>query len=374
MIIIKGQNGSRQYVVKNAKSFRVARFKFKLKAIEHIHLPHYKGSTFRGAFGNVLKRICCSNREAESCRNCILKNTCPYAYIFETAQPTEDTKIKRLKDAPRPFILEPPLDPAIIVQKGERFSFGLVLIGRGINFLPYFLVTFKELGFVGIGVSGSILPQKNTQIAVNQSRNAGYKPEKITIYKNRGLKKRGQYLLEIVNAASFNGKEERIYSHENEMVRNADLSFTFYDLINLSEKKEINRCTLRFVTPARIKSKGTLGSEPDFYSIFSRLIERIQALSIFHCEKSLVIDHLAFKELAKNIETEKSSLRFRDWTRFSSRQKTKMNLGGYIGEITFKGNLNPFLPFLKMGEYVHVGKNPTFGLGQYKLMYECNKR
>jgi CRISPR/Cas system endoribonuclease Cas6 (RAMP superfamily) len=44
-----------------------------------------------------------------------------------------------------------------------------------------------------------------------------------------------------------------------------------------------------------------------------------------------------------------------------------MKLGGLIGDITFEGNITPFLPFLTLGRYIHVGKGTSFGLGKYEI-------
>ena len=64
---------------------------------------------------------------------------------------------------------------------------------------------------------------------------------------------------------------------------------------------------------------------------------------------------------------DKKRLVWRDWTRFSSRQQQKMTLGGVIGEWTLSGTLTPFLPFLRLGEWLHVGKEASFGLGRYTI-------
>lgn len=53
--------------------------------------------------------------------------------------------------------------------------------------------------------------------------------------------------------------------------------------------------------------------------------------------------------------------------RYSSRQDQKMKLGGVIGEWQFK-NLSPELAkLLYLGQWLHCGKNATFGLGKYRI-------
>lgn len=36
-------------------------------------------------------------------------------------------------------------------------------------------------------------------------------------------------------------------------------------------------------------------------------------------------------------------------------------MGGFIGEITFEGNIEPFMPLIRAGEVLHVGKGTGFG-------------
>lgn len=67
------------------------------------------------------------------------------------------------------------------------------------------------------------------------------------------------------------------------------------------------------------------------------------------------------------VESTESKLYWYDWNRYSSRQKKTMKLGGFLGTISFEGNLREFLPFIKIGEYLHVGKACTFGLGRYEI-------
>ena len=87
--------------------FKLAKFKFETVAREKILLPPYKGSTFRGGFGYVFKKIVCVNKGGE-CESCLLKEKCLYVSIFETSPPQDTQIMRKYPSVPRPFIIEPP--------------------------------------------------------------------------------------------------------------------------------------------------------------------------------------------------------------------------------------------------------------------------
>jgi CRISPR/Cas system endoribonuclease Cas6 (RAMP superfamily) len=67
------------------------------------------------------------------------------------------------------------------------------------------------------------------------------------------------------------------------------------------------------------------------------------------------------------IKIVKRVLYWHDWERYSNRQETRMKMGGFMGEITYEGDFEPFLPYIRLGEYMHVGKGSSFGLGRYEV-------
>ena len=40
---------------------------------------------------------------------------------------------------------------------------------------------------------------------------------------------------------------------------------------------------------------------------------------------------------------------------------------GVVGEMIFRGDLTQFLPYLRLGEILHIGKGTAYGLGRYSL-------
>ena len=45
-----------------------------------------------------------------------------------------------------------------------------------------------------------------------------------------------------------------------------------------------------------------------------------------------------------------------------------MSLCGVIGTVSYEGDISDFMLLLRLGEYVHVGKGTSFGLGKYKIL------
>jgi CRISPR/Cas system endoribonuclease Cas6 (RAMP superfamily) len=72
-------------------------------------------------------------------------------------------------------------------------------------------------------------------------------------------------------------------------------------------------------------------------------------------------------ERAKTVKTVAKDLRWVEWERYSGRQDTTMLMGGFVGSARFQGDLGEFVPLLRLGELVHVGKGTVFGLGLFDL-------
>jgi len=82
----------------------------------------------------------------------------------------------------------------------------------------------------------------------------------------------------------------------------------------------------------------------------------------------LDVDFRTMIEKAHLVSISSQSIRWVKWERYSSRQKASMDLGGFMGRVSYAGELEEFLGLVAFGSVVNVGKNCTFGLGQYRLI------
>jgi CRISPR-associated endoribonuclease Cas6 len=284
--------------------------KFTTEAETQINLPDFKGSAFRGGFGNVFRKITCVLKRFD-CIECPLKNRCIYAYVFETVGNSEAEifNMHKYEKIPHPFIFEPPDEKKNKFLPGEKIHFNVILIGNAISYAPYFVLTIKELGRTGIG---------------------------------RG---RGEF-----NLLSVMPTEEKTVS-----LKNNEESASFL--------------TLKVLTPIRIKYNRRLVDNLEFHILIRSIIRRLTLIYYFHCKKELPqINAKYLIEKAEKVRIVSNNTRWYDWERYSTRQETRMKLGGVVGEITYEGDITAFMPYLKAGEILHIGKGTSFGLGKYQII------
>ena len=60
-----------QNISETLAPFSFSAFRLTIRAEEPLHLPSYKGSALRGAFGHTLRRVICVAKK-EDCRGCSL--------------------------------------------------------------------------------------------------------------------------------------------------------------------------------------------------------------------------------------------------------------------------------------------------------------
>ncbi len=305
---------------------RLARYRIGLEAIEALDLPSYLGSTLRGAFGHVFRRIACLAPQGGQCP---APEACPYHQVFEPAPPPDAAALSNLDDIPRPFVIGPAPAARRAYRAGDEVAFDLTLIGRAREFFPHFVVTLRELRALGRG---------RHPVALRR--------------------------IEAVDP--FGGPPTPVYRDEDNVVRSHDVSVSLGTCEDLAPPS--GPVTLRFLTYTRLKHEGDWVRHPEFHVVFRRLLGRLSSLALFHCGVRLDLDFVDLIERAKAVRLVEDRTRWEDWTRYSSRQDRRMTLGGLVGEAVYEGPLDGLWPFLVFGQWTHVGKNATFGLGRYEIV------
>ena len=318
----------------------VLRLEFVLRAEESTTLPNFLGSTLRGAFGHALKRVACQSTGAP-CKVCPIPNDCWYGWLFETETPAYATGLTEQRDAPRPFILTPPLDDQIgngkKLRRGDTVGFAMTMFGGAVNGLPYAVYSIREMATRGLGV------------------------------------RRGLFALQDVFCVNRAGN--RISLEYDEKSRQFDLlksEVCFADDLlkdRLAAIPEGPRVKLRFITRARIRVQDRLQGDFDFATLVRFLWRRVSLMLAVHGDGVPDVDKKELLRRADEIKTIASAMIKHEVCRSSNRQQKRLHHDGFLGEVVFEGaGLSQFLPLLAAGELLHVGSGATFGLGKYEIV------
>jgi len=310
-------------------SFKLLKLNIYLEALDVIELPPYKGSVLRGAFGNTFRKTVCVAK-SPTCSSCILMDKCVYSYAFETPLVEKSEIFKNYSNVPHPFVLDPPVDSTLIYRPGKIFRMGLTLIGDdAIDRLSFFLFAIIKMGDMGIG------------------------------------RLRGKFRMISAITVDCNDNEAEIV-YENGELKSFSTFLTIDHAMKKASEFNSDRITLDFITPLRIKHKGRLINKPEFDILFRNALRRLTSLAYFHCgiEKPSFYDDV---KLADNVTIQENKTYWQDWSRYSARQKTRMKLGGLMGEVTYKGkkeDINKLKPYIILCSWINLGKGTVFGLGK----------
>ena len=312
-----------------ALTFEFYRFRFYFRAADSLCFPPFKsGNIVRGAFGTFFRRVACIPG-CHDAKTCEVRSTCPYARIFEPRAARGEGP-SGLADWPRPFVFRAAHLDGRTVQPGERFHFDVHILDTGEPALPYFVLAFAQLARDGLG------PGRGRAELTGVDR------------------------LDLSGAAAarvFDGQQVRM----SEICRPNSV-----DLRAAAERT--GRVRIRFVTPTELKSGHEVAERPEFGILLARLRDRVSILRSLYGAGPLEIDFRAFGERAASVRMPRCELQHMHVERVSSRTEQRHPLGGFVGEAEYQGELGEFLPYLRLGQWVGVGRQTVWGKGEIVIL------
>ena len=327
-------------------AFKLGIFQFTLIPRETMFVPALnKTNMLRGAFGHSFRRLCCVP-ECAGAQACPIASSCPYKAIFEPSPPPDAGRLRRNKDIPRPFVFRAPLNDKTKFQPGDEFQFDLVLIGRALDHLPYFVLSFRDLAVQGVGLNRAkcelrrvfeVRPdraqanKRTEEQGPTDSRDVIYDSADQVFHAPKGLDLE-RWLGERVSALSGNGQ-----------------------------------VLVRFLTPTLLKAENSVKRSADFHHLLKRLRDRINALSTFFGAGPLTVDFSGLGARAEQVRTVSSDVQWIQRFRISIKTHQRHELSGFTGSAVYGSVLDEFLPWLAIGELVHLGKHSAWGMGQLKI-------
>ena len=282
--------------------FRLYPLRFSFRARHSVYFPPGKSSNIlRGGFGTIFRRRVC-DPSCPGARECVLRETCPYARIFEPRAPVPGPS--GLLDWPRPFVFRAGHLDGTTVAAGEPFYFDLNFFDlRSPAAIVHLGAAFAELAHEGLG------PGRGRAELVRYSA----PPEPLSLSLDPP-------------AAST------------------------------------HRVRVDFLTPTELKG----ANRPEFGVLTARIRDRLSTLRELYDNGPLPIEFRAFGERARQVRMVRSEIVDVTRVRRSSRTGQSHSIGGFTGMAEYDGDVTEFVPYLQAAAWTGVGRQTVWGKGEIR--------
>jgi len=321
-------------------SLPLTRYRFTAAFERELQLPDYAGSLLRGVFGAALRRTACTTGLPD-CRACPLWRSCSYPALFETP-PRQTQLAQRFSQVPNPYVIEPPDAGLRRLPAGQPLVWHMVLFGtETLRKLPQVVQAWQRSLREGWGEEPGRTMGKLLGVEAVEASGARVPAWDVT------------FDCALAHAAQW--------THASRAPAQA---------VAHAPSTSPSRATLHLHTPLRLQNEGHPLSVAELSPrvMVAHLLRRTRLMLELHLGVSAApFDVPSLLSHAETLQDDRTELRWKDWTRYSSRQKQEMTLGGVIGRWSLDGDLAPLLPWLDLGQWLHLGKNATMGMGGYTL-------
>lgn len=290
----------------------LAEYQFIFRAIEPIELPKYSGSMWRGAFGHALREIACCGEEKH-------KPDCIYSFLFEQEKDHFSQVLPYDQSPPVPYVFKTPYRSPTTIKAKQYGSINILLVGAANNHIYTVIEAMKLAMQRGIG--------------------------------------KGRKQLELDEVIQINQCQQRHLIYGNDVILKAAPP----------QKIIPPTCThyakIKITTPLNLNDREVFDATHFLMSSVrcASLLQR--CYGEYHDDYNF--EHL--KQKASQVRAKTKLYRTRH-KRYSSRQQSFQPVNGWMGEILLHGSaLSAFLPFLHIGQWLHLGKMRGMGMGRYEL-------
>ena len=286
----------------------------------------YLGSAWRGAFGRALRRSACITN-LPRCDDCALLERCVYPRTFEKRTPPDAQKLRLYPTVPNPYVLAPRT-----ASDDSTITLDATLFGDANDDAPAILHALERAARDGLTRHRVSLRLLETQAETGAGATEGW----TTIQHERGSLRTCPAAIVPPPSSAAPPPAVRV----------------------------------RLLSPLRIRSGGRYvrPRDLDFRAFAANLLRRISLLTYFHGKRPWEVPFATLLEEAATVRIEDAQLHWQDGTRHSSRQGARIPMGGIAGSFVVRGPLLATLwPCLYLGQWTHIGKGCTMGLGRYTL-------
>jgi len=262
----------------------------------------------RGIFGMILRKEVCMDLSFKDCSLCNHYGNCPYTSVFKIKLAPSHPLFGLYTDPPVPYIIYPNIGDGNKLEPDSTFSIELTLIGKAIEYDTFLLQVLQKLS----GGDGRLY-----------------------------------------NKFECSGIETMIGDDKKSHMRFS------------TQPDDTIRLKLRFNSPVLLESNKNPITNLPLSILMERLTERLALLSYLYCGGDLP-DPKTFKSEITTDDNIDSFYPVHVKMTDGGSNKT-IEKQGLLGSVAYRGELGAFMPIIRAGEVMHVGRFASYGLGKYTI-------
>ncbi len=277
----------------------------------------------RNDFVSAFREVVCRN--GNGCNGCPERDICSYHLTFSQDVSDDGAAAKRHQKPPLPFVFDFPVLPAA-PNSGKEIEMALVLAGTAINHARDYIAAV-----CAIFDPSSTLGKLAVEVVRVESVT-------VTDCRNLIMENGGPVALDEISTISA-----------RDIADTQDLS--------------PNRVRLTITTPMKLLHDGKTVSELTFPLFIRPLMRRVSSIAFYYYGGGLEADYKWLSSLSESVKTVENRFRPAEWVEGHRGER----FDGLTGSGVFEGALSDFHNFLLLGEFFHIGKGASFGLGRFRL-------
>lgn len=256
--------------------------------------------------------------EQVECGPCSKRASCTYHQNFSQPLSNDPAAVKRHQKPPLPFVFDIPVLPPV-PNSGNTVEIGLTLAGTAINSINEYIAATE----------GMLL--------------------------SPGLRRSVKASLLKVESVGYGGFRSLILEQGKGVAAGNVLTLSLHGLQE-TQVLPSDAVVVTIMTPLRLMGEGKISREISFSSFARALFRRLSSLVYYYGGEEADLDFKWLAEQSRQIECVDAGFHWVD---------RGCKWSGMVGKGVFAGNLSDFHRFLLAGEYLHVGKGASFGLGRF---------
>ena len=255
------------------------------------------------------------------CGECMDAAGCPWFPLFGQPLSSDPATVKRHQKPPLPFVFDIPFLTPGRADVADA-EIGLTLVGNAVPSADRFIVAVTRM------LEGE-LHGSDPAVSLDCVASGTLSGDRAPVIPSKGGDVLGN--LRILSAQDVGG----------------------------GTKGSEGTVNLQLLTPLRLFHEGKLQRRLDGSVFLRGLIRRVSSLAAMYGGSEMEDDFRWLAERSRGVRLHDAEFLYDDGGGHSS--------AGVMGKGSFEGDLDPFLPYLFIGEYLHAGKGASWGFGRYRL-------